>query len=51
MSGKKRNWNAPSATPWDGIVASDSNPAELLVKAYHRDKFFQLSEIQVLTLG
>jgi transposase-like protein len=37
MSGKKRHWIAPSATPWDDAPESELSPAELIVKACHRD--------------
>lgn len=37
MSGKKRQWSAPSATPWDNKDLGELNPAETLVKACHQD--------------
>jgi transposase-like protein len=37
MSGRKRQWVAPSATPWDGRRESELDPAELIVKACHKD--------------
>jgi len=37
MSGKKRHWAAPSATPWDNKHESELHPAELIVRQCHRD--------------
>ena len=37
MSGEKKRWHAPSATPWDDADASDIGPAQAIVMACHRD--------------
>lgn len=39
MSGKKRQWVAPSATPWDERDPDELGPAETLVKACHQDVY------------
>lgn len=36
MSGKKRKYRAPSATPWDDVDESSLSPSESLVAAAHR---------------
>jgi hypothetical protein len=39
MSGKKRQWIAPSATPWDKKDLVELTAAETLVKACHQDMY------------
>lgn len=37
MSGKKQQWAAPSATPWDDKDPDELGPAEILIRACHHD--------------
>ena len=39
MSGDKRRYAAPSATPWDGVAADNMTPAELAVMQSHRSMY------------
>ncbi len=36
MSGERKRWRAPSATPWDGVLEEELTPAQALVAASHR---------------
>lgn len=37
MSGMKRRWAAASATPWDSVGDDNLEPAQRIVRDYHRD--------------
>lgn len=39
MSGEKRRYAAPSATPWDGVAADSLTPAETAVMLSHRSMY------------